>query len=82
MTVTFNYLKIYKINQFSSAMPGGQLPVLEMEGLQLGQPIAIARFIANRYNLAGKNLVENAKADMIVDCVHEVLLSMQYLYLS
>ena len=78
MTVTFNYLKIDKINQFLSAMPGGQLPVLEMEGLQLGQPIAIARFIANRYNLAGKNLVENAKADMIVDCVHEVLLSMQY----
>lgn len=58
------------------AMPGGQLPVMEQEGIQLTQPITIARYLANRYNLAGCNLEENARADMIVDCIHELLLSM------
>ena len=57
-------------------MPGGQLPVLELEGLQLTQPITIARYLANRNNLAGSNSEENARADMIVDCIHELLLSM------
>ena len=60
-------------------MPGGQLPVLELEGLQLTQPITIARYLAHRYNLAGCNSEENARADMIVDCIHELLLSMQIL---
>ena len=59
-----------------SAMPGGQLPVLEHEGLQLTQPITIARYLANRYNLAGCSSEEKARADMIVDSIHDLLLSM------
>jgi glutathione S-transferase len=49
-------------------MPGGQMPVLEVDGIQLSQSITIARFLANKYKLAGSTPLEQAKADMVVDC--------------
>ena len=45
----------------------GQLPVLEVDGKTIGQSMTIARFLARRYNLAGKNDLEEAEADMLVD---------------
>ena len=54
-------------------MPGGQLPVLEIDGFQLGQPMAIARFLANKYNLAGSTDFERAQGDMIVESTHDFL---------
>ena len=48
-------------------MPGGQLPVLEVDGFQMSQSITIARFLANKYKLAGSTPLEQAKADMVVD---------------
>ena len=51
----------------------GQLPVLEVDGVQLGQSMAIARYLARKYNLAGKTDLEMAQADMVVDCVQDAL---------
>ena len=50
-------------------MPGGQMPVLEVDGVKLGQSMTIARFLANKFNLAGSTPLEKAQADMVVDCV-------------
>jgi prostaglandin-H2 D-isomerase / glutathione transferase len=43
----------------------GQLPVLEISDsnhtLQLGQSLTIARYLANKFNLVGKNELEKVK---------------------
>ena len=49
--------------------PCGQLPVLNYNGVEISQSMAIARFLANEFGLAGKTNLEKARADMIVDCV-------------
>ena len=54
-------------------MKFGQLPVLEVDGKELAQSMAIARFLARRYKVAGKNELEEAEADMIVDCISDCL---------
>lgn len=38
--------------------PTGQMPFLEVDGVKLPQSIAIARFVAREFNLAGKNNLE------------------------
>ena len=48
-------------------MPGGQLPVLEVNELKIAQSLTIARFLANKFDLAGISLLEKAEADMIVE---------------
>ena len=48
-------------------MPGGQMPVLEVDGVKLGQSMTIARFLANKFNLAGSTPLEKGQADMIID---------------
>ena len=50
------------------ATPMGQLPVLEVDGKQISQSLAIGRFLANKFNLAGTTPVEKFQADMIVEC--------------
>lgn len=44
-------------------MPYGQVPVLEVDGLQIAQSGAIVRFLAKRLNLNGANDVEAALID-------------------
>ena len=53
-------------------MPGGQLPVLEIDGIKIGQSMSIARYLANKFNLAGKTDIEKAQADMIIDCIQDL----------
>ena len=53
-------------------MPGGQLPVLEIDGMKIGQSITIARYLANKFDLAGKTDIEKAHADMILDCIQDI----------
>ena len=53
-------------------MPNGQVPVLEYNGQQIAQSMTIARFLANEFNLAGKNALEKAQADMVVDNVTDL----------
>lgn len=45
----------------------GTLPLLEFDGEVIGQSNAIARFIAKKAGVAGRNELEQAKADMMVD---------------
>jgi glutathione S-transferase len=54
-------------------MPLGQMPVLEFNGVKLPQSLAIARFLANQFQLAGKDNFEQAKVDAVVDTIHDLL---------
>lgn len=51
----------------------GQLPELEYNGERISQSIAIARFLAREFNLAGKDNVEAAKCDALVDACSDLL---------
>ena len=53
----------------STDTPFGQVPILEYEGAIITQSIAIARFLAKKADLYGKDDVTQARADMIVDYV-------------
>ena len=61
------------LKHFFLEMPCGQLPVLNYNGVEISQSMAIARFLANEFGLAGKTNLEKARADMIVDCVGDML---------
>jgi glutathione S-transferase len=56
-------------------MPLGQMPVLEFNGVKLPQSLAIARFLAKQFQLAGKDNFEQAKVDAVVDTIHDLLLA-------
>jgi len=51
--------------------PFGQLPVLEVDGVKLCQSNACARYVARAFKLAGKTDLEQAQADMVVDCFED-----------
>jgi len=51
--------------------PFGQLPMLEVDGVTLCQSNAMARFLARRFNLAGKTELDQARVDMIIDCFED-----------
>merc|ERR1711899_510208 len=50
----------------------GTLPTLCYNGVEIGQSVAIWRFLANEFGLAGRTNLERARADMIVDCVSDL----------
>jgi len=52
--------------------PLGTLPVLEYNGKKLSQSITIARFLAKECGIVGKNHMEQAMADMVVDTIVDV----------
>lgn len=52
-------------------MPMGQIPVLEIDGKQIHQSIAICRYLANKVNLAGNDDFENYEIDSIVDTIND-----------
>merc|ERR1712020_865342 len=60
--------------------PCGQLPVLSYNGTEIGQSITIARFLAKEFGLAGKTKLEEARADMIVDCIVDLLAALTAVY--
>jgi prostaglandin-H2 D-isomerase / glutathione transferase len=59
--------------EYKKATVFGQLPMLEIHENGrthvIAQSIAIARFLANRFGISGKNDIERAQVDMIVDQV-------------
>jgi len=62
-------------DQFASVkarLPWGQLPTAKYNGTLLTQSVAIARFFANEYGLAGRDLFEAAQADEVVDAVNDI----------
>jgi glutathione S-transferase len=56
-------------------MPLGQMPVLEVDGVKLPQSIAIARFLAKQFQLAGKDNFEQAKVDAVADTMNDLILA-------
>ncbi len=54
-----------------SGFPFGQLPVLEWGDLQIAQTFTIARYVAKKIGLAGKDAEEDARIDMISDHVSD-----------
>jgi glutathione S-transferase len=60
-----------------SEMPLGQLPILEFDGVKLPQSMAIARFVAKQFGLAGRDNLEQAKVDAVVDA--SIDLAMKFL---
>lgn len=57
--------------------PFGQVPVLEVteeggERVTIAQSTAIARYLANKFGLAGKSDLEKARADQVVDQINDL----------
>eukprot|EP01133_Synstelium_polycarpum_P014237 gene14237-16799_t len=55
-------------------LPFGVLPYYEDADIKTGQSVAIARYLANKYNIAGKTLVDSIKADALVDSVWDLVM--------
>merc|ERR1719270_2338491 len=53
--------------------PMGQLPLLEVDGVVLCQSMTIARYLARRYNLAGKDDIAAAEADQVIDACDDLV---------
>jgi len=49
----------------------GQVPVLEIDGVRKSQSFAIARYLARKYNLVGKNETEEFRCDEIVEAIRD-----------
>merc|ERR1711988_1848395 len=63
-------------DQFASVksrLPYGQLPTLKYDGEVICTSMAIARFLAGQFGLAGNTNLERAQADEIVDCVNDLV---------
>jgi glutathione S-transferase len=60
---------------FLTATPLGQVPALEYDGVWLSQSLTIARFLAKEFGLAGKNNLEQAQADMVIDAGNDLAAS-------
>lgn len=52
--------------------PFGQVPMLEIDGKKINQSVAISRYLAKQYGLAGKNDLEALEIDATVDTIHDV----------
>merc|ERR1712001_613102 len=53
--------------------PYGQCPLLEWDGEIIAQSMAITRFLAAQFGLKGRNNVESAQVDEIVDAIEDVI---------
>jgi len=49
--------------------PFGKIPVLEINGKEVHQSVAICRYLAKKLNLTGKDEWEALQADIIVDTI-------------
>jgi len=53
-------------------MPYGMLPVLEIDGKPIAQSNAVARYLARKHNLAGKDEWESMLCDVLVDTLGDL----------
>ena len=60
--------------------PWGQLPTLEWDGVELAQSYACARFLATEFNLAGRNNLEKAQVDEMIDVIQDLLNAWYYAF--
>ncbi|XP_046990701.1 glutathione S-transferase-like [Schistocerca americana] len=61
-----------KWSHYKSRMPYGMVPVLEINGKQVAQSNAIARYLARQYGLAGKDEWESLQCDVLVDTLSDL----------
>jgi len=54
--------------------PFGQLPILEFDGTVICQSIVINRYLANTFGYAGKTQEDKIKAEMIAECLVDLIL--------
>ncbi|XP_002731486.1 S-crystallin 4-like [Saccoglossus kowalevskii] len=57
----------------SGKFPFGTVPCLEVDGVMLAQSSAIACYLGNEFGFSGKNNLEKAKVDMIMDAFGDLL---------
>ncbi len=48
------------------------MPYLVVDDLKIAQSLSIARFLARRFNLAGKDELEQLKADVVIDTLGDL----------
>ena len=60
--------------------PTGMLPLLEVDGKQISGSGPISRFLAKRFDLAGKDDIEAAQLDGISDVVTDFMVSFSRLF--
>jgi len=53
--------------------PFGQVPMLEVDDLKLAQTTAIYRYLAKKFGYAGATPEEEARGDMIVECIKDMI---------
>ncbi|XP_017777598.1 PREDICTED: glutathione S-transferase-like [Nicrophorus vespilloides] len=58
--------------ELKKRMPFGIVPVLEIDGRRVDQSNAIARYLANKYGLAGKDEWEAMQCDALVDALGDL----------
>ncbi|CAF1184567.1 unnamed protein product [Rotaria magnacalcarata] len=54
-------------------MPLGQMPALEFNSTKLPQSKSIARFLAKQFHLAGRDNLEQAKVDAVIDTIDDLI---------
>lgn len=54
-------------------LPFGQIPLLQVDELEIVQSQAAVRYLAKRANIHGKNAEEEVKCDMIAEAVRDML---------
>ncbi|KAL1117626.1 hypothetical protein AAG570_003941 [Ranatra chinensis] len=63
------------------SMPFGMVPVLEYEGRTVGQSNAIARYLAKKFDLTGRDEWEALECDALVDTLSDLKQSKSQLYI-
>nr|QUF59416.1 glutathione S-transferase GSTS12/13-1 [Brachionus angularis] len=79
--VQYEDIRIDYINEWPNKKkesPLGQLPFLSVNDIKLPQSIALSRLLAKRHNLAGKDDLEQAKTDAVVDTLNDYYLKVYY----
>ncbi|KAK3784175.1 hypothetical protein RRG08_001484 [Elysia crispata] len=55
--------------------PFGQMPMLEVDGVKIGQTVAIANYLGREFGLYGKTNMESCKVDQVVCLVQDFLIA-------
>lgn len=58
-----------------TAMPMGQMPILEVDGKRAHQSLAITRYLAKQVGLNGADAWEDLEIDTVVDTINDLRLS-------
>ncbi|XP_071830106.1 probable glutathione S-transferase 5 [Apostichopus japonicus] len=62
------------------ATPLGKLPVLNVDGKDIPQSMAIHRFLARRFDLYGKNDFEEAEIDVVIEVIQDLFKALTKLF--